>query len=165
MWERLYGLSSSFRYIVRMAGKDLDGTRKVIPALAEIKGIGERLASVIVNALRIDPMSRFGNLTDQQISALDDCMRNPSKNGIPVWLVNRRKDPETGLDHHVIGADLDLSVRTDVTNAKAVGSWRGVRHSLGLKVRGQRTRTTGRKAGALGVKKVAAAPATAPQKP
>jgi small subunit ribosomal protein S13 len=36
---------------------------------------------------------------------------------------------------------------------KDIRTWKGIRHSLGLKVRGQRTRTTGRSGKAVGVKK------------
>ena len=36
---------------------------------------------------------------------------------------------------------------------KTSGSWRGIRHMFGLKVRGQRTRCTGRKGGAVSVAK------------
>ncbi|MEM4165256.1 MAG: 30S ribosomal protein S13 [Nitrososphaerales archaeon] len=54
-----------------------------------------------------------------------------------------------------MGADLELAVKNDIEREKMVGSWRGIRHSLGLKVRGQRTRTTGRKGRTVGVRKSA----------
>jgi len=50
---------------------------------------------------------------------------------------------------------LDLAIKNDVEAEKNVQSWTGVRHSLGLKVRGQRTRTTGRKGRTVGVRKAA----------
>ena len=46
-----------------------------------------------------------------------------------------------------------LSVKTDVDFMTDIRTWKGIRHSLGLKVRGQRTRTTGRKGRAVGVAK------------
>ena len=67
--------------------------------------------------------------------------------------MNRRKDVETGEDKHLITSDIDFTVRNDVEREKATGSWRGYRHMFGLKVRGQRTRCTGRKGGAVGVAK------------
>ena len=60
---------------------------------------------------------------------------------------------ETGENLHLITSDIELTVRNDIEREKAVSSWRGIRHMFGLKVRGQRTRTSGRKGGAVGVKK------------
>jgi len=67
--------------------------------------------------------------------------------------MNRQKDIETGKDMHLISADLVLKVKTDIDDAKSIRSWRGYRHAYGLKVRGQRTKTTGRQGKSLGVKK------------
>ena len=52
-----------------------------------------------------------------------------------------------------MGPDLDFALKTDLDREKNVQSWRGVRHGLGLKVRGQRTRTTGRGGRTVGVRK------------
>jgi small subunit ribosomal protein S13 len=76
---------------------------------------------------------------------------------LPAWLLNRRKNLETGKDMHLISADLVLRTKMDIEQMKEIKSWRGYRHAYGLKVRGQRTRTTGRKGKALGVKKKEAA--------
>ena len=46
-----------------------------------------------------------------------------------------------------------MSVKSDIDFMTDIRSWKGIRHSLGLKVRGQRTRTTGRKGRAVGVAK------------
>jgi small subunit ribosomal protein S13 len=68
-------------------------------------------------------------------------------------MFNRRKDSDTGKDVHLLAADLVLKTKTDIDQAKEIRSWRGYRHAYGLKVRGQRTKTTGRAGKALGVKK------------
>jgi len=73
------------------------------------------------------------------------------KFGIPNWMLNRRKDLETGKDLHLIGSDLEFRVKQDIEFMKSIKSWKGWRHSLGLKVRGQRTRTTGRTGRTVGV--------------
>jgi small subunit ribosomal protein S13 len=148
-------LSSEFRHIVRIAGKDLDGTKKVAVALADIKGVNYSLANAITNALKIDSRMRLGNLSDRQISEIQECIKDPTKVGIPAFMLNHKKAPETGVDTHFIGSDLDFTLKTEIEREKTLTSWRGVRHALGLKVRGQRTRTTGRKGRAVGVKKVA----------
>ena len=68
-------------------------------------------------------------------------------------LYNRRKALDNGRDVHLIGPDATLSVKNDIDFMTDIRTWKGVRHSLGLKVRGQRTRTTGRKGRAVGVAK------------
>lgn len=78
--------------------------------------------------------------------------------GIPNWYLNRRKDNDTGSDKHLITSDLDFTISNDIEREKTVYSWRGYRHMFGLRVRGQCTRTTGRKGGAVGVKKVVMRP-------
>jgi len=146
-------LSLEFKHIVRVAGKDLDGTKKVAIALADIKGISYNLANAIINALKIDSRMRIGSLGDRQISEIQECLKDPNKIGIPTFMFNHKKDSETGINTHYIGSDLDFVLKTEIEREKMLASWRGLRHSLGLKVRGQRTRTTGRKGRAVGVKK------------
>ena len=146
-------MSSEFNYIVRIAGKDLDGMKKVAIALADVKGVNYNLANAIVNALKIDSRMKLGALSDRQISEIQDCLKDPTKIGIPTFILNHRKDPETGIDTHYIGSDLDFVLKAEIDREKTLASWRGIRHSLGLKVRGQHTRTTGRKGRAVGVKK------------
>jgi small subunit ribosomal protein S13 len=80
-------------------------------------------------------------------------MSDPGKYSIPGRLLNRRKDADTGRDLHLVTADLTLRTKNDIDFMKNIKSWKGVRHSLGLKVRGQRTKTTGRSGKAVGVKK------------
>ena len=86
---------------------------------------------------------------------LEDVVADPAKYSLPPRLFNRRKDFETGRDGHLIGPDLALRVKADVDFMRELRTWKGVRHSLGLKVRGQRTKCTGRKGRAVGVKKKA----------
>ncbi|MEM0445432.1 MAG: 30S ribosomal protein S13 [Nitrososphaerota archaeon] len=139
------------RLIVRLLNTDLDGSKKIPYALAGIRGVGISLGYAIARALSIDPELRLGQLSDQQLSLIEDCIKNPSKYGIPAWMLNNRRDPVTGRDLHLTGAELELSIKEYIQREMRIKSWRGVRHSLGLKVRGQRTRTTGRKAGPVGV--------------
>ncbi len=62
-----------------------------------------------------------------------------------------RKDPFTGNDLHLLGTDLVVGMKSDIDLMKKMKSWKGVRHAVGLKVRGQCTRTTGRFGAAVGV--------------
>ena len=146
-------MSKGFRHITRIVNTDLDGTQKVSYALSRIKGIGNRLANAIVQKAGIDPNIRLGLLPDADVKKIEEMIKNPAKYDLPVWLLNRTKDQETGEDTHLVGADLTLQTKSDIDQMKSIKSWKGFRHSHGLKVRGQRTKSTGRKAKALGVKK------------
>ena len=146
-------MSKEFRHILRIADTDLDGTLKVGYALSNIKGVGTRLAHAILRKANINPETRLGFLSEVEVEKLKDVITNPAKHGFPGWLLNRPKDIETGKDLHLIGPDLDLRVKSDIEELKKTKSWRGYRHAYGLKVRGQKTRTTARKGKAMGVRK------------
>lgn len=146
-------MSREFRHILRVSGADIDGTKKVVYGITKIKGVGASYALAIVRASEVRPEQRMGDLSESEVQKLEDVMKDPAKYGLPSRLFNRRKGLETGQDSHLIGADLTLSVKTDIDFMKDIRTWKGIRHSLGLKVRGQRTRTTGRKGRAVGVAK------------
>ena len=146
-------MPGEFRHIVRIAGTDLDGSEKVVYALTSIRGIGIRLANVIAEKAGLDPEIRLGVLSDIKVEKIEDVIENPLKYGVPGWLLNRQKDKETGKDLHLMGSDMFLQVKSDIDQMKKIRSWRGFRHAHGLKARGQRTRTTGRRTKAVGVKK------------
>jgi small subunit ribosomal protein S13 len=145
--------SQEFRHIVRIAGKDIPGAKKTIIGISQVKGIGYNFAKSILDILKINPNSNVGFLTESQVEEIEKAMRNPSSVNIPPWFLNRRKDMDSGNNLHLITSDIDFNVRNDVEREKGMNSWRGFRHTYGLKVRGQRTRTTGRKGGAVGVRK------------
>jgi small subunit ribosomal protein S13 len=145
--------ASEFRYLVRVKGKDLDGRKKAVAALADLKGVGYNFAQAIVSGARIDPKMRFGQLSESQVKEIERVLSDTSALNVPQWAFNRKRDPESGETKQLIGSDLDLAVKADVDRERNIQSWRGVRHGLGLKVRGQRTRTTGRKGKTVGVRK------------
>jgi len=146
-------MSQEFRHILRITGTDMQGTLKTVYALTEIKGISLSLSNAILKKAGVNPDVRVGLLTEAEIAKIEEIVANPAKYNIPNWLLNRRKDAETGKDTHIISADLVLKTKMDIDHAKEIRSWRGYRHAYGLKVRGQRTKTTGRAGKALGVKK------------
>ncbi|MEZ0346522.1 MAG: 30S ribosomal protein S13 [Infirmifilum sp.] len=149
-------MSSEFRYIVRIAGVDLPGDKALVYALADIKGIGFNTAFALLRKLGYDPFRLLGTLTDEDAEKISSSLKSLDSLGLPAWMLNRRKDPATGVDRHLVAADLLLTVRGDIEQMKKIKSYRGVRHMYGLKVRGQRTRTTGRTGLTLGVKRGAA---------
>ncbi|MGB0855521.1 MAG: 30S ribosomal protein S13 [Nitrosopumilus sp.] len=160
--------SQEYRHIVRIVGNDIPGERKVLVGLTQIKGIGHNFATAVLDSLKIDTNSNIGNLTDDNVQAIEKLITDPVGGNFPIWFLNRRKDIETGSNLHLLTSDIPFTLRNDIERERITASWRGYRHMNGLKVRGQRTRTTGRKAGAVGVakggqaapaKKTAAAPA------
>lgn len=163
---RDFGLSASeYKHILRIAGKDIEGGKKLIVALSEIKGVGYNFAQVLIQSLNINPNMRVGFLTENDIHEIEQAISNPAKAGIPQWYLNRRKNMDDGSNNHIITSDLDFAASNDIEREKLVMSWRGYRHMFGLRVRGQCTRTTGRRGGAVGVKKVKMMPGAAPAAP
>jgi small subunit ribosomal protein S13 len=145
------GEKDDFRYIVRIAGTDIDGGKKVPYGLSKIKGIGLRTGEVLCAVTGIDPKRKIGYLTDEEVKKLDKAVSSLGELKLPSWLLNRRKDFATGRDYHVIGSDLAMALREDLNRLRKIRSYRGIRHELGLPVRGQRTRTSFRKGVTVGV--------------
>lgn len=129
----------------------VDGNAKVEHGLTQIKGVGKRLAQAIIMVTEINPEIRIGALPEKDILRLEEIILNPIGNGIPFWMVNRKKDLRTGKDIHLISNKLELEIKRDIDRMKKMKSYKGVRHHLGLKVRGQRTKSTGRHGLVVGV--------------
>ena len=140
---------------MRISGKDLDGGKKLVVGLSDLKGVGYNFANVITTKLGLDPRVRLGTLSEEQVKQVEGAIQATARSALPKWYYNRRNDPNTGEAKQIIGSDLDFIQKNDIEEEKNIRSWKGVRHSLGLKVRGQRTRTTGRKGRTVGVRKAA----------
>ncbi|MBS3143474.1 30S ribosomal protein S13 [Candidatus Woesearchaeota archaeon] len=139
------------RAIVRIANTDLDGNKKVYYALRKIKGVSFMFSSAICNLTDLDKNKKVGILSDKEIKDIEDVISNPKK--FPKWMLNRRKDYETGEDFHIIGSKLKLTKEFDIKRLKKVKSYRGMRHAFGLPVRGQKTRSHFRHGRSVGVQK------------
>ena len=145
--------TQEYRHIVRIVGNDIPGERKMLVGLTQIKGIGYNFATAVLDTLKINTNSNIGNLTDENVQAIEKLITDPAGGNFPTWFLNRRKDIETGADLHLLTSDIPFTLRNDIERERITASWRGYRHLSGLKVRGQRTRTSGRKGGAVGVAK------------
>ncbi len=141
-----------FRHIVRLMGVDIPGKKKTERALRGICGIGESLSSVLVS-IAGSKGKKIGELSDSELSKLESVISNLKKQNVPDWMFNRRKDFETGENRHVLGVDLAYAKRADIEFMKKIRCRRGMRHAFGLKLRGQRTRSTGRHGKTVGVSK------------
>ena len=140
-----------YKHIVRIVGHDIDGQENLLQGLTKVKGVGIRFSTTILNTLEMDRSKRLGHLTADEISKIEEIIKNPIGSNLPEWYVNRPRDRLSGRMLHLIGSDLDFAMKNDIDRLRRIKSWRGVRHSLGLKVRGQHTRTTGRGGMAVGV--------------
>ena len=137
---------SNFMHRVRIAGVIVDGKLPIDKAVMNIKGIGDRVSQSITPKLDFAEGKRVGDLNEKEIKKLENIHEH-----VPNWMVNRKKNPENGKYEHFIGPNLDMSLREDLNRLKKIKSYRGIRHSLHLPVRGQRTKSTFRHGTTLGV--------------
>jgi small subunit ribosomal protein S13 len=160
--------NKDFRHIVRVANTDLDGSKPIVHALRKIKGISFMFSNAVCILTGVDKKKITGQMSDADVQKLDRFLADPLGQGCPEWLINRRHDFETGVNKHLIGADLTYQRENDIKLMRKIRSYKGVRHAFGLTVRGQRTKSNFRKnkgKASLGVQKkktVAGAPAPAP---
>ncbi|AEN05290.1 30S ribosomal protein S13 [Halolamina sp.] len=138
------------QYFVRIGQSDLDGTKSVERSLSELKGIGKRMARIVADKANVDRQATFGALDEDDIQDVIDVVESLDEH-VPSWMVNRQEDFFTGETSHVTGSDLEESRRHDINRMKMISSYKGVRHKRGKKVRGQRTKSTGRTEGTIGV--------------
>jgi len=143
-----------FSDLVRLVDKDIKGDVSVYAALTHVKGIDFMMANAICHVLNLNRTQKCGELTQEELDKIEDAMKHPEKYGVPAWLFNHKKDLETGTDKHLVASDLKLQQEMDVRFLKKIKVYRGVRHAKGSKkVRGQKTRSTGRRGGTLGVQR------------
>ncbi|VVC03613.1 30S ribosomal protein S13 [Candidatus Burarchaeum australiense] len=144
-----------FRGVVRLAGKDMRGDVPLRRAVMRVKGIGDRLGTVLaekaIEEMKLANDTVIGLLNDEQMKKVEEILSHPERYGVPHYLLNRQKDPETGEDRHVISTDVQFSMRQDIERDKGMNTWRGYRHLYGQKVRGQHSRTSGRSGMTVGV--------------
>lgn len=143
-----------FKYIVRIANSDLDGNKSVVYALTAIKGVGDRVADIIMNKTGLPRTEKIGNLSDEDIELLETHVLELAEQ-TPGWLLNKQKDYWSGEDIHVLGTDMDMRNQEDINMLKKIRCYRGIRHEKGQKVRGQRTKAHGRSGLTVGVVKKA----------
>ncbi|ABN07416.1 SSU ribosomal protein S13P [Methanocorpusculum labreanum Z] len=143
---------SELKYFVRIINTDLDGTQPVQLALTGIKGIGLHAALIIARRAGVDTRATMGLLGDEDVAAIEEQVKAYPAS-VPKWMVNRPVDVYSGEPKHLYGSDLSLAKEDDINLMKKMRCYRGIRHENGLKVRGQRTKATGRFGKIVGVSK------------
>ncbi len=143
-------MPDDYKHIIRISNVDIEGDKSISQGLQRIKGIGHMFSNAICNNLNIDKGLKIGSLSSEQVKRIESEISNPS---FPDWLLNRRKDIETGENKHLTGASLKLQGEFDFKRLQRIKSYRGLRRSQGLPVRGQRTKSNFRHGKTVGVQR------------
>lgn len=106
----------------RILGVNIPDNKKIIYSLAYIYGIGQSLAKKIIIKSNLNPDKRAKDLTSEELNKLKECVEKECK----------------------IEGDLKRIIQSNIKRLKEIGAYRGYRHSRGLPVRGQRTKTNSR---------------------
>ena len=134
-------MAEELKHLVRIANTDIKGTQQVLYGLKRVKGVGFMFANAVCKMAKIDPQKKTGALSDEEIKKLEAVIKDPRKYNFPAWMLNRRKDMDTGEDKHLSTGDLKFTIESGIKQMKKIKSYTGVRHMFGLPVRGQRTRS------------------------
>lgn len=108
--------------MARLAGVNIPDNKQVLVALTYIYGIGPRSSLNILNDAKVEPTVRVKNLTDDEISRLQEIITS----------------------NYTTEGELQRIVTGNIKRLKDINAYRGLRHKANLPVRGQRTRTNAR---------------------
>ncbi len=108
--------------MARIAGIDLPKNKRGVIGLTYIFGIGKSVSVQILNEAKIDHDIKVQDWTDDQINKIRDII---------------------GKEHKVEG-ELRSQVQTNIKRLMDIGSYRGIRHRVGLPLRGQKTKNNSR---------------------
>ncbi|CAM0905478.1 unnamed protein product [Alopecurus aequalis] len=142
-----------FQHILRLLNTNVDGKQKIMFALTAIKGIGRRYSNIVCKKADVDMNKRAGELTTEELERVMNVVQNPRSFKVPDWFLNRKKDIKDGRFSQVLSNNLDMKLRDDLERLKKIRNHRGLRHYWGVRVRGQHTKTTGRRGKTVGVSK------------
>ncbi|CAG8606863.1 6723_t:CDS:2, partial [Paraglomus brasilianum] len=144
---------NQFQHILRLLNTNVDGKTKVMFALTAIKGVGRRYSNLVCKKADVDLRKRAGELTNEELARIVNIVQNPTQFKIPNWFLNRQKDIVDGKYSQILANNLESKLREDLERLKKIRAHRGLRHFWGLRVRGQHTKTTGRRGRTVGVSK------------
>jgi len=144
---------NQFQHILRLLNTNVEGKTKVMFALTAIKGVGRRYSNLVCKKADVDLRKRAGELTNEELERIVTIIQNPTQFKIPNWFLNRQKDIFDGKYSQILANSLESKLREDLERLKKIRAHRGMRHYWGLRVRGQHTKTTGRRGRTVGVSK------------
>jgi len=134
--------------LIRILSTDIPGNKTIYAGLAKIKGISWSFSNAICKVLKVNKDKKIKDLSEKEIKEIIDFVKDPK---VPDFVLNRRKDFDSGENEHLVGSDVDLKKEFDIKRLRKIKSYRGLRHLLGQPTRGQRTRAHFRKNKSVGV--------------
>ncbi|KIX07607.1 40S ribosomal protein S18 [Rhinocladiella mackenziei CBS 650.93] len=147
------GEKSNFQFILRLLNTNVDGKQKIMYALTRIKGVGRRYSNLVCKKADVDLNKRAGEITSEELERIVTIIQNPTQYKIPEWFLNRQRDIVDGKNTQVLANGMESKLREDLERLKKIRAHRGLRHYWGLRVRGQHSKTTGRRGRTVGVSK------------
>lgn len=135
----------SFQHIIRVLNTNLQGAVKTPFAMTSVTGIGRRFAILACKKAEVDMRKRAGELSAAELEQLMVIVSNPRTFKVPDWFLNRQRDPKDGSTTQLTSSALSSKMRDDFERLKKIRNHRGLRHYWGLRVKGQHTKTTGRR--------------------
>lgn len=108
--------------MARIVGVNIPDNKLIPYALAYIQGVGLASAKKILKIARISESVRTKDLTDAEISKINQVIEKNFK----------------------VEGEWRRQIRENIKRLQDIGSYRGARHKKGLPVRGQRTRHNAR---------------------
>lgn len=108
--------------MVRLAGNEIPNDKRIEAALTYIFGIGFTTSKKILESANIDPNIRANKLSPDELEKIRQ-------------IINK---------NYKIEGDLRTEVSQNVKRLKEIGTYRGIRHTKGLPVRGQHTQSNAR---------------------
>lgn len=108
--------------MARIAGVDLPRDKRIEVGLTYIFGIGHTTSLKILASTGIDPSTRVKDLTEEEEQKLRQEIQGSYK----------------------VEGDLRREVSMNIKRLMDIGCYRGLRHRIGLPVRGQKTKTNAR---------------------
>ncbi len=106
----------------RVIGIDIPDKKRLEVSLTYIYGVGRELSNQIIEKLGLNKDMRAGALTEDDLARLNAILQS----------------------EYVVEGDLRRQVQNNIKRLIGIHCYRGIRHRLGLPVRGQRTRTNAR---------------------
>ncbi|MDY6794488.1 MAG: 30S ribosomal protein S13 [Actinomycetota bacterium] len=108
--------------MARIAGIDLPRDKRIEVAMTYIYGIGKSTSKKVLQNCQIDPNTKVRNLTDEEVVRIRNYIDQNLK----------------------VEGDLRRETAQNIKRKMEIGCYQGLRHRVGLPVRGQRTHTNAR---------------------
>lgn len=108
--------------MARISGVTIPTDKQVWVSLTYVYGIGPKTSHKILEATKVEPTVRVKDLTDVEISRIQDYIN----------------------ENHLVEGELQRVVAGNIKRLKDINAYRGLRHKANLPSRGQRTKTNAR---------------------